>query len=99
MRGEYLSDLKPERRDRMEIVAQILEITKDRAAKTQIMYGANLSFAQLNKYLPLMKLDRLIAGTSLANKTIYSITFKGLDFLERYNELVKMLEPPATILK
>ena len=83
----------------MDIVAQILEITKNKAAKTQIMYGANLSFAQLNKYLPLMMLDRLIVGTSRANKDIYGITLKGLDFLDRYNELVKMLEVPCTVLK
>ena len=39
------------RRDRLYIISEILNIAKGGSLKTQIMYGANLSFAQLNEYL------------------------------------------------
>ena len=39
------------RRDRLFIMAEILEIARNGCLKTQIMYRANLSFAQLNEYL------------------------------------------------
>jgi predicted transcriptional regulator len=38
-------------RSSIDIVANILEIAKDGAKKTRIMYLANLSFDQLKKYL------------------------------------------------
>jgi len=38
------------RRDRLHIIAKILQTAKDGALKTPIMYKANLSFAQLNEY-------------------------------------------------
>ena len=38
-------------RDRVGIVAAILEAAKGGASKTHIMFGANLSFSLLEKYL------------------------------------------------
>ena len=38
-------------RSRTDIVALILEATKDGAAKTKIMYKAFLSYSQLKDYL------------------------------------------------
>lgn len=38
------------RRDKIDIIAEITNIAKDGALKTQIMYKANLSFSQLNIY-------------------------------------------------
>jgi predicted transcriptional regulator len=42
------------RRDRHEIVAEILETAKGGAIKTNIMYKARLSFGQLSEYLPML---------------------------------------------
>jgi predicted transcriptional regulator len=42
------------RRDKLSIISEILEIAKEGTLKTQIMYKANLSFAQLNDYLKFM---------------------------------------------
>ena len=39
------------RRDHLDIIAEMLEVARDGALKTKIMYEANLSFAQLNEYL------------------------------------------------
>ena len=41
------------RRDRLYIIAEILEIAREGTLKTQVMYRANLSFTQLNDYLGL----------------------------------------------
>ena len=38
-------------RDRFCIIAEILVVAKDGSLKTQIMYRADLSLAQLNEYL------------------------------------------------
>jgi len=42
------------RRNRLEIMANILEITNNGVLKTHILYKANLSSAQLNEYMRLL---------------------------------------------
>ena len=79
------------RRDRLYIMAEILEIAKNRALKTQIMYKSRLSFTQINDYLRSMLEINLMKKVKQDDKTIYKATKKGLDFLQRYNELAKLL--------
>lgn len=86
-----MASVKAERRDRLAILAQILEIAKEGTVKTQIMYKANLSFTQLNEYLSFMEKNNLIAIGNSDGKAVYAITLKGMDFLQRHNELAKML--------
>jgi predicted transcriptional regulator len=80
------------RRDKLAIVADILEIAKDGCLKTQIMYKANLSFTQLNEYLTFILMQNLIVHVYDSGKEIYSATETGLDFLQRHNQLVKLLK-------
>jgi len=56
------------------------------------MCKANLSFNQLNDYLDFLMNNSLLNQTNSAGKEVYIITEKGLDFLQRHNELSKMLE-------
>jgi predicted transcriptional regulator len=42
------------RRDRLDIVAEILETAKEGAIKTHIMYKAKLSYQQLSEYIPML---------------------------------------------
>jgi predicted transcriptional regulator len=81
----------PKRRDKLYIIAEILEIAKDGALKTQIMYRANLSFTQLNDYLGFMLQINLLAKTKRSGKDIYKSTERGLDFLQRYREIAELL--------
>jgi predicted transcriptional regulator len=83
---------KTKRRDQFGIIAKILEITKKGARKTQIMYKANLSFTQLNEYLPYLLNKKLISLTSNGDGEIYVITKQGIDFLKRHNELIQLLK-------
>jgi len=79
------------RRDRLYIIAEILTIAKDGSLKTQIMYRANLSFAQLNEYLSfLIKMD-LLKVKNENRKNTYRTTAKGDKYLEKYKDLANIL--------
>lgn len=82
----------PKRRDKMEIMAEILHIAAEGALKTQIMYSANLSYTQLKNYLGLMLELDLLEKTEENKRDIYESTDKGLDFLERYRQIAKLLK-------
>ncbi len=100
------------RRDKLYIIAEILEIAKEGTLKTQIMYRANLSFTQLNDYLNFMLRINLLEKIEVNGKEMYEATEKGIDFLQRYREINEMLRtsedgssknnvriPPAHLLK
>ena len=80
------------RRDKLYIIAEILETARDSALKTQIMYKANLSFAQLNEYLEYMLKIHLLDKLDANGKEVYIATEKGLDFLQRHSELTELLK-------
>ena len=79
------------RRDRLYIIAEILAIAKDGSLKTQIMYRANLSFAQLNEYLNFLIKRELLKVNSDNKKTFYKTTSKGVKYLENYEEISNLL--------
>jgi predicted transcriptional regulator len=72
-------------RDRLAIVATILQIANSGSNKTRIMFGANLSFKLLEKYLALV----VDAGFVRVEGSLFSLTEHGHDFLKRYNEYNK----------
>ena len=80
------------RRDRLRIIAQILEISKSGCLKTQIMYRANLSFAQLNEYLSFLIKIRLLTLENENKKSIYLTSAKGNQYLEKYEDIADLLE-------
>jgi predicted transcriptional regulator len=105
-----ITDTTSKRRDKLNIVSEILEIAKEGTLKTQIMYKANLSFTQLNDYLKFMLKTTLLTKFPARGKTMYAATEKGLDFLQRYCELTELLKendkgkngvkiPPQKLLK
>jgi predicted transcriptional regulator len=79
------------RRDRLFIIAEILDIAKDGALKTQIMYKANLSFAQLNSYIKLLLETQLIEINNKDGKNIYRTTRKGVEYMDSYKEVIETL--------
>lgn len=80
------------RRDRLHIIAEVLVVTSNGALKTQIMYKANLSFAQLNEYLSLLLEIGLLRTVKKGQKTFYKTTRKGTKYLESYAEIRDLLE-------
>ena len=83
--------MENKRRDRLHIIAEILTITKDGSLKTQIMYKANLSFAQLNEYLTFLEQIELVGLNNENNKTVYKTTGKGNNYLEKYKDISEIL--------
>ena len=89
---QWGSDPTTKRRDKLYIISEIMEISKSGALKTQIMYKANLSFAQLNEYLKLMLKIRLLEKFGRNGKDLYRATEKGADFLQRHREITELLK-------
>jgi predicted transcriptional regulator len=86
------SNPSTKRRDKLYIIAEILEISKEGSLKTQIMYRANLSFTQLNDYLKFMLKINLLEKVLVNDKETYRATAKGLDFLQRYIEITELIK-------
>ena len=80
------------RRDKLFIIAEIIDIARDGSLKTQIMYRANLSFTQLNDYLRFIVGIGLLEKITENGKEIYHATEKGIDFLQRYREINELLK-------
>jgi len=80
------------RRDRLYIMAEILEVALEGTLKTQVMYRANLSFAQLNHYLRLLLDLNLLELKETTQKAIYKTTTKGMRFLESYQQIRDLLK-------
>jgi predicted transcriptional regulator len=70
-------------RDRLSIIAAILEAANSGACKTKIMFSANLSFKLLEKYLDIC----LLAGFVEANGNKYILTEHGATILKQYQQL------------
>ncbi len=109
--NSWASDSTCKRRDKLHIIAEILDIARDGTLKTQIMYKANLSFTQLNEYLKFMLRTRLLDKFVDNGKEIYRTTQKGMNFLQRHQEITELLKtesgnckngvriPPPNLLK
>lgn len=87
------------RRDRHDIVVEILKTAVEGKIKTHIMYKAKLSYAQLNEYLPLLIEKGFLENTSVkykkAVKRMYKTTAKGLTFLENFDSIEKLWTYPT----
>ena len=79
------------RRDKIAIIAEVLEVARPGALKTQILYRVGLSFAQLTHYLRLLMSANLIKKTAQGKKEIYNTTPKGLEFLRKQQEIMNLL--------
>jgi len=80
------------RRGRLSIIADMLDVARRGAIKTRIMYGASLSFVQLNEYLSFLLDANLLETVENAKKPIYKTTNKGLRYLQSYMEIGELLE-------
>jgi predicted transcriptional regulator len=69
-------------RDRLEIVADILNVAGSNAKKTQIMYQANLSYSVLQRYLSEIAAASLISFDRESQRFV--LTPKGKEFLYAY---------------
>ncbi len=80
------------RRCKIEIVLEILEITKSGANKTRIIYGANLNFRKATALLDEIVKLGLLTVERVNGKVVYRTTEKGLNLLKIGYELLSHFE-------
>ena len=85
-------------RSRNEIIAAILEVInrgRGPSTRTKIMYGAFLSYNQLNEYLSfLIEIDLIVplkSKTNSSSSPLFKITERGTHFLNVYNQINEMI--------
>ena len=76
------------KRDRVEIMAEILCLCSKPKTKTRVMYGTNLSWKMLQHYLSHMQSQGLLEAQD--NSTKYVTTERGRDFVEKWKELKEL---------
>jgi predicted transcriptional regulator len=81
-----------QRRSDIEIISDMLEVGENGAGKTQIMYGANMSYSQIQKYLGFLMGHGFIDKMKMGNPSVtYQVTDSGLKLLELIGNLKEML--------
>jgi len=80
------------KRGHFRIVSNILSFTMNGSLKTELMRKANLSYAQLKRYIPMLVRLKLLAESESEKNTVYETTKKGMNFLRRFKEIDKLLK-------
>ena len=79
------------RRSNIQIIADMLRLGE--AGKTEIMYSANMSYFQLQKYLKFLLELKLIDKVALGNPSVsYRVTEKGFRLLKNIDSIQQILE-------
>jgi predicted transcriptional regulator len=79
------------KRSRHEIISQILDICKNGASKTRIVYQANLNFKTVNPYLDLLIKNELIEKKENQN-ILYETTERGNKLLDNFKQMKSHLD-------
>ena len=70
----------------------MLRVGENGAGKTQIMYSANMSYAQIQKYLGFLLGQGYIAKMKIGNPSVtYQVTDTGLKLLKSIDSITEML--------
>jgi len=84
------------RRSELDIITEILKLSRNGTKKTNILYKGNLSYTQIQNYLPfLIKkqiLEECLVEEKDKNYICYKITPKGLDLLQSARKTLTLLK-------
>jgi predicted transcriptional regulator len=81
------------RRSNIEIIADMLKVGENGAGKTEIMYSANMSYAQIQKYLGFLLSHGFINKVAVGNPVVtYQVTEKGGELLRNIDSIMEILE-------
>ena len=88
-------ELNNKRRDRHDIVAEILKTAREGRIKTHIMYKAKLSYSQINSYLQLLVEKGFLENNTIRRKrqivTVYRTTPKGVEYIDNLEAVNNLL--------
>ncbi len=81
------------RRSNIEIIGEMLRLGENGAGKTELMYGVNMSYTQIQKYLSFLInhgfIDKLVVG----NPTMtYQVTDKGKSLMASIDSVLEVLD-------
>ncbi len=80
------------RRSDIEIIADMLKVGENGAGKTEIMYSANMSYSQIQKYLGYLMAQGFVDKMKMGNPSVtYQVTDNGLKLLQLINRIREML--------
>jgi predicted transcriptional regulator len=86
------------RRSNIDVMADILRLGE--AGKTEIMYSANMSYRQLQRYLNSLTQGGFIERVKLSNPVeTYRVTKKGLRLLKTIDRISEMLAQAGEVRK
>ncbi|MBI4154027.1 hypothetical protein HY501_01705 [Candidatus Woesearchaeota archaeon] len=81
----------PERRDRLDIIWDILKSIQDKGGKikpTHLLYKSNLSHEGMKRYVDELKMKEMIGeNDDKGGSKHFVITDKGLKFLQDYRKI------------
>ncbi len=81
------------RRSNVEIIADMLRVGENGAGKTEIMYSANMSYSQLQKYLGFLLGHGFIDRVEVGNPVVtYQVTEKGFALLKSIDSVLEVLD-------
>ena len=86
-------------RGKIQIMADIVDLCKAGIRKTHIMYRANLSYEQINRYLYELLEKELIIQNLDDGVLTYRATEKGRSFLQYYNLMLNTLEENVIVVE
>ncbi|MBM3142730.1 MAG: hypothetical protein FJ005_06755 [Chloroflexi bacterium] len=82
-----------QRRSNIEIIGDMLKVGENGAGKTEIMYSANMSYSQIQKYLSFLIGHGFIDRVEIGNPVVtYRVTEKGLALLRSIETILEVLE-------
>ncbi|HPW73218.1 MAG: DNA-binding protein [Methanothrix sp.] len=85
------------KRNRNEIISEILRVCMKGASKTRVVYQANLNFRTVNPYLELLMKNDLIVASNQGPRVVYETTEKGTDLMKTieqvHSTLIEYQEP------
>jgi predicted transcriptional regulator len=80
-------------RGRLDTVAEIVNSCAGGANKSRIMLVANINSVVATEMLEKLQASALVSAKKDGNSVIYSATEEGMNFVDRYSNLVSMLCP------
>ena len=91
MNGNGNGNKVNKRRSEMDIINEILVLSKAGVNKAKILYECNLSYTLLQKYMSYLLTNKLLEENKdddNLNRKFYTTTQKGIEFLQNMSYLV-----------
>ncbi|MFC1901546.1 winged helix-turn-helix domain-containing protein [Chloroflexota bacterium] len=80
------------RRSNIEIIADMLRVGENGAGKTEIMYSANMSYSQIQKYLEYLVSQGFVNKVNMDKTMVaYQVTDSGFKLLKAIDTIMEML--------